>query len=216
MKRWMIWTVCLTMGICFVVLLYLQFGYAEAMMSVRREQFTEAVLRSLDATSRDMERNETMVYLRDVVNAHGDSLDLFSAPPYTADVTTSGMRALQRRIRNAYIYRREVLDEVIFRVLYASSELAFEKRIDRDLLQQSLRHSLVSNGINLNFHYRIFDSEGKEVARCADYDPKGEDYSFTQTLFRNDSPSRTGTSCTWHVPYILHRCLLCSCSSHSW
>ena len=206
MKRWMIWTVCLIMGVCFVVLLYLQFGYAEAMMAVRREQFTEAVLRSLDATSRDMERNETMVYLRDVVNLHGDSLDLYSSP-YPNDVTTSGMRALQRRIRNAYIYRREVLDEVIFRVLYASSELSFEKRIDRDLLLQSLRRSLASNGINLNFHYRLFDSEGKEVARCADYDPKGEDFSFTQTLFRNDSSGKMGVVCI-HFPeqnkYIMH------------
>lgn len=198
MKRWMIWTICLTMGICFVVLLYLQFGYAEAMIAVRREQFTEGVLRSLDATSRDMERNETMIYLRELVSVHGDSLDLYSSP-YSSDVTVSGMRALQRRIRNAYIYRREVLDEVIFRVLYASSEMDFEKRIDRDLLLQSLRRSLAANGIDLNFHYRIFDSEGKEVARCSDYDPKGEDYSFTQTLFRNDTSSKMGVVCI-HFP----------------
>lgn len=188
----------MTMGICFVVLLYLQFGYAEAMIAVRREQFTEGVLRSLDATSRDMERNETMIYLRELVSVHGDSLDLYSSP-YSSDVTVSGMRALQRRIRNAYIYRREVLDEVIFRVLYASSEMDFEKRIDRDLLLQSLRRSLAANGIDLNFHYRIFDSEGKEVARCSDYDPKGEDYSFTQTLFRNDTSSKMGVVCI-HFP----------------
>ena len=34
MKRWMIWTICLTMGVCFVVLLYLQLRYARTMISV--------------------------------------------------------------------------------------------------------------------------------------------------------------------------------------
>ncbi len=198
MKRWMIWTICLTMGVCFVVLLYLQIGYVESMIAVRREQFTEGVLRSLDATSRDMERNETMVYLRELVSVHGDSLDLYSSS-HATEVTMQGMGPLRRRIRNAYIYRREVLDEVIFRVLYASSELEFEERIDRDLLLQSLRRSLASNGINLKFHYRIFDSEGREVARCADYEAKGEDYSFSQTLFRNDASTKMGVVCI-HFP----------------
>ncbi len=186
------------MGLCFVVLLYLQFGYAESMMEMRREQFTEGVLRSLDATSRDMERNETMVYLRELVSLHGDSLDMYSSSN-PADPTLYGMRELQRRIRNAYIYRREVLDEVIFRVLYASSELDFEERIDRHLLYESLRRSLDANGINLKFHYRIFDSEGREVTRCHDYDPKGEDYSFSQTLFRNDTSAKMGVLCI-HFP----------------
>ncbi len=186
------------MGVCFVVLLYLQIGYVESMIAVRREQFTEGVLRSLDATSRDMERNETMVYLRELVSVHGDSLDLYSSS-HATDVTMQGMGPLRRRIRNAYIYRREVLDEVIFRVLYASSELEFEERINRDLLLQSLRRSLASNGINLKFHYRIFDSEGREVARCADYEPKGEDYSFSQTLFRNDASTKMGVVCI-HFP----------------
>ncbi len=186
------------MGVCFVVLLYLQIGYVESMIAVRREQFTEGVLRSLDATSRDMERNETMVYLRELVSVHGDSLDLYSSS-HATDVTMQGMGPLRRRIRNAYIYRREVLDEVIFRVLYASSELEFEERINRDLLLQSLRRSLASNGINLKFHYRIFDSEGREVARCADYEAKGEDYSFSQTLFRNDASTKMGVVCI-HFP----------------
>ncbi len=186
------------MGVCFVVLLYLQIGYVESMIAVRREQFTEGVLRSLDATSRDMERNETMVYLRELVSVHGDSLDLYSSS-HATDVTMQGMGPLRRRIRNAYIYRREVLDEVIFRVLYASSEWEFEERINRDLLLQSLRRSLASNGINLKFHYRIFDSEGREVARCADYEAKGEDYSFSQTLFRNDASTKMGVVCI-HFP----------------
>lgn len=191
MKRWMIWTICLTMGVCFVVLLYLQLRYARTMIAVRREQFNESVLRSLDAASRNLERNETMLYLQDVVGLYGDSLDMYSSS-YGMDITMTGMRTFQRRIRNAYIYEREVLDEVILRVLYASGEKGFEERVDKDFLVQALRRSLRNNGIELEFHYRVFNSEGREVYRCPDYDPEGEDYSYSQTLFRNDPTGKMG------------------------
>ncbi|MBR5466922.1 MAG: HAMP domain-containing histidine kinase [Bacteroidaceae bacterium] len=191
MKRWMIWAICLTMGICFVILLYLQLKYAKSMMTIRREQFNESVFRSLDAASRNLERNETMVYLRDVVAMYGDTLDAYSSA-YTMDVTMSGMRTFQQRIRNAYIYEREVLDEVVLRVLYASGSQRFDERIDKEFLRQSILHSLRDNGINLTFHYRIFNSEGKEVYRCPDYEAEGEDYSYSQTLFRNDPSGKMG------------------------
>lgn len=187
----MIWTICLIMGVCFLVILYLQLRYARTMIAVRREQFNESVLRSLDAASRNMERNETMIYLQDVVSLYGDSLDIYSSS-YGMDMTMTGMRAFQRRIRNAYIYEKEVLDEVILRVLYASSEKGFENRVDKEFLVQSLRRSLHNNGIELPFHYRVFDSEGREVYRCSDYDPRGEEYSYTQTLFRNDPTGKMG------------------------
>lgn len=191
MKRWVIWTICLVMGVCFLMLLYLQLRYARTMMAIRREQFNESVLRSLDIASRNMERNETMVYLREVVGHYGDSLDLYSAS-YGMDLTMTGMHAFQRRVRNAYIYEKEVLDEVILRVLYASGIHDFEERVDKDFLVQTLRRSLRNNGIDLEFHYRVFNSEGHEVYRCPDYNPKGEDYSYTQTLFRNDPTGKMG------------------------
>lgn len=205
MKRWMIWVICLIMGLCFMVLLYLQLRYAKTMISVRREQFNESVLRSLDAASRDLERNETMAYLQEVVNVYSEDLDMYSKSP-AIDRTTTGMKAFQRRIRDAYIYEREVLDEVILRVLYAASEQDFETRIDKQFLLQSLVRSMRDNGIDLPFHYRIFNSDGKEVYRCPDYDPRGEEYSYTQTLFRND-PTGTMGLVSIHFPS-LNRYLL--------
>lgn len=188
-----------------MVLLYLQLRYAKTMISVRREQFNESVLRSLDAASRDLERNETMAYLQEVVNVYSKDLDMYSKSP-AIDRTTTGMKAFQRRIRDAYIYEREVLDEVILRVLYAASEQDFETRIDKQFLLQSLVRSMRDNGIDLPFHYRIFNSDGKEVYRCPDYDPRGEEYSYTQTLFRND-PTGTMGLVSIHFPS-LNRYLL--------
>ena len=57
-------------GISFLVLLYLQGSYAAAMVKMREEQFDEAVIRSLDQASRDLERSETYRYLQTVMNHH--------------------------------------------------------------------------------------------------------------------------------------------------
>ena len=108
------------MGVCFIVLLYLQMQYANRMIALRQEQFDESVFRSLDHASRNLERSETLDYLQELMLLYGDTLDSYNTPIMT-DVTQSGMREFQKRIRNAYVYEREVLEEVVLRVLYASS-----------------------------------------------------------------------------------------------
>lgn len=191
MKRWMIWTNCTVMGVCFMVLLYLQMQYARRMVAMRQEQFDESVFRSLDHASRNLERSETLDYLQELMQLYGDTLDSYNTP-IMADVTQSGMREFQKRIRNAYVYEREVLEEVVLRVLYASSEKDFRERLDTDYLEQELEANLRFNGIDVPFHYRIFSSDGIELYRCDDYDPRGEEYSYKQTLFRNDPTGKMG------------------------
>ncbi len=187
----MIWTNCTVMGLCFMVLLYLQMQYARRMVAMRQEQFDESVFRSLDHASRNLERSETLDYLQELMQLYGDTLDSYNTP-IMADVTQSGMREFQKRIRNAYVYEREVLEEVVLRVLYASSEKDFRERLDTDYLEQELEANLRFNGIDVPFHYRIFSSDGIELYRCDDYDPRGEEYSYKQTLFRNDPTGKMG------------------------
>ena len=187
----MIWTNCTVMGLCFMVLLYLQMQYARRMVAMRQEQFDESVFRSLDHASRNLERSETLDYLQELMQLYGDTLDSYNTP-IMADVTQSGMREFQKRIRNAYVYEREVLEEVVLRVLYASSEKDFRERLDTDHLEQELEANLRFNGIDVPFHYRIFSSDGIELYRCDDYDPRGEEYSYKQTLFRNDPTGKMG------------------------
>ena len=179
------------MGVCFIVLLYLQMQYANRMIALRQEQFDESVFRSLDHASRNLERSETLDYLQELMLLYGDTLDSYNTPIMT-DVTQSGMREFQKRIRNAYVYEREVLDEVVLRVLYAASEKDFGERLDTDYLEKELEANLRFNGIEVPFHYRIFSSDGVELYRCADYNPQGEEYSYKQTLFRNDPTGKMG------------------------
>ena len=186
----MIWAICLVMGISFVVLLYLQMQYARSIEDMRRRQFDVSVFRSLDQASRDMERMETAHYLQEIVNMHHDSLGV---RPFLDNTMRSRVLKFQQQVANAYLYEQSVLDEVIMTVLYAASNKSFEQRIDPMVLEETLTMSLRSNGIDLPFHYRVFTSGGEEVYRCPDYDATGNDFSYTQTLFRNDPSGKMGT-----------------------
>lgn len=106
---------------------------------------------------------------------------------------------LQKHVKDAYIYERDVLDEVIFAVMYNASDLRFQDRINRALLDNSLRTALESNGITLPFHYIVYTSDGREVFRCEDFDEAGQEVNYMQTLFRSDPTGQMGVVCV-HFP----------------
>ena len=169
-----------------MVLLYLQFRYADAMVRMRVEQFDENVFRSLDQASRDLERAETIDYLQEIDDEKSSVEDIFHIGPMPMNSN------FQKKVRNAYLYEQEVLGDVILRVLYQASALPFRERINVGRMEQFIRTSLEGNGITMPFHFIVYDTEGKEVYRCEDYDSKGEQYGYTQTLFRNDPSGKMG------------------------
>lgn len=109
----------------------------------------------------------------------------------TASLDAASQR-FQEFVKNAYLYQKGVLDEVIYTVLYNASERDFRDRIDFRLLDSNLRSELQAGGITLNYHFSVIDASGVEVYRCEDYDDKGANYSYTQTLFRNDPTQKMG------------------------
>ena len=121
---------------------------------------------------------------------HNDSLGM---RPFLDNTMPNRVLKFQQQVANAYLYEQGVLDEVIMTVLYASSNKSFEQRIDPMVLEETLTMSLRSNGIDLPFHFRVFTSSGEEVYRCPDYDATGNNFSYTQTLFRSDPSGKMGT-----------------------
>lgn len=109
----------------------------------------------------------------------------------TSSLDAASLR-FQEFVKNAYLYQKGVLDEVIYTILYNASEKDFRERIDFRLLDTNLRTELEAAGIHLTYHFSVFDSNGEEVFRCADYSDEGSDYSYTQTLFRNDPSQKMG------------------------
>lgn len=98
----------------------------------------------------------------------------------------------QEFVKNAYLYQKGVLDEVIYTILYNASEKDFRDRVDFRILDSNLHTELEAAGIHLTYHITVYDSDGNEVFRCADYSDEGAEYSYTQTLFRNDPSQKMG------------------------
>ena len=221
MKRSYIWLICVFVCIAFISLLYLQGRYAKEMVRMRQEQFDENVLRSLDQASRDLEKAETYRYLQTVLAQHetkkkGTALpDSFRIAdfPLPLDTITRNIAnmslgslnvnrynrvaetisKLQKHVREAFIYEQDVLDEVIYQVMYTASEQRLQDRLNPAVLDGCLRNALQANGITLPFHFIVYTSDGREVYRCEDYTEEGSDPSYQQTLFRSDPTGQMGT-----------------------
>lgn len=101
-------------------------------------------------------------------------------------------RSLREAIRKRYIHQRGLMDEVIYKMLYTASNQPLEQRIDFDALDRDLRAELLHNGIDLPYHFTVATSNGREIYRCADYTSEGDESTYSQVLFGNDPPSKTG------------------------
>lgn len=221
MKRSYIWLICLIVCIAFIALLYLQGSYAGAMVRMRQEQFDENVLRSIDQASRDLEKAETFRYLQTVLAQHDskkwdavhpDSLRIADYMPSLDTIFPSKnnmalgslninrynrvaqtIANLQKHVREAFIYEQEVLDEVIYAVMYTASEQRLQERLNPAVLDGCLRNALQANGITLPFHFIVYTSDGREVYRCEDYTDVGAEQCYQQMLFRSDPTGQMGT-----------------------
>jgi len=101
-------------------------------------------------------------------------------------------KSLQEIVRNRYVYQKALLDEVVYKILYTASEKPLKERVNFRMLDQDIRAELLNNGIGIPYHLIVATADGREVYRCPDYSEDGEDYSYTQVLFRNDPSSKMG------------------------
>ena len=191
MKRNTIWLICIIIGVSFLVLLYLEARYADAMVRMRQEQFDETVRRSLDMASRDLEKDETYRYLKQVISQHeelaaradtfalvdndlslpdtfmqkyGGQLQYVGKRPHRFPSTLTMPRSnsidraaanLQKHVQQAYAYEQNILEEVIYAVMYTASNLNFQERLQPSVLDICLRRALEGNGIMLPFHFIV-------------------------------------------------------------
>lgn len=68
MKKNIIWLLTVVMSITFGALLYFQIIYLEKMVKMRKEQFSETVMRCLNSTSTMLEKNEALYFLSEDVD----------------------------------------------------------------------------------------------------------------------------------------------------
>ena len=99
-------------------------------------------------------------------------------------------KSLGEIVKNRYVYQKALLDEVVLNILYSASEKDLRERINFRMLDQDLKAELMNNGINIPYHFTVSTQDGREVYRCPDYTGEGEEYTYSQLLFRNDPASK--------------------------
>ena len=88
------------------------------------------------------------------------------------------------------MYQRGLLEEVAWQMVYNASEKPIEERINFKNLDQYLKSGLIDNGIELSYHFKVIDRDGREVYRCPDYSDDGSENAYSQPLFLNDPPAK--------------------------
>lgn len=211
MKKSTIWGIAIAIGISFLTLIFLQTKYLQEVIHMRKEQFDESVIRSLSQTARNLELYETMSDLEELFEKeqhkiHGKKAQ--KATPTTNHTSiprnvskgvfldnldaNSVSPALRDSVKQRYIHQNGLLDQVIYSILYEVSDKPFAERIDFRQLDAALRTELRNNGIQLDYHFYVTTSDGREVYRCSDYTSVGEETTFRQELFPNDPQAQTG------------------------
>ncbi|MDE6294512.1 MAG: HAMP domain-containing histidine kinase [Muribaculaceae bacterium] len=205
MKKSLIWLLTAVMAITFASLLYFQITYLENIVSMRENQFTESVIRSLHSTVEELERTETLYYLENDVNALDTSLfsdkEGNSYPAYNmVDKETSSRslshlytptagynvsqryRAMQESLRNNYLYQRGLLNEVVLNIMRTSSNRAINERADSTMVRQILTEKLASNGVTVPFVFSITTKENTTIYQTRGYISTGLE-KYTTPLF---------------------------------
>ncbi len=216
MKKSTIWIIACVMGASFIALLVLQTKYFEEVINMRKEQFDESVTRSLYQTARNLELKETKQGLEEqfkIKNSPSPADTALSKTDQTAfesrthtvipstvpkglfldGITDNDVsEAMRDSVRQRYIYQRALLNEVVYSILYKACDKPIAERVDFRELDSNLRAELRSNGINIDYHFLVTTSDGREVYRCPDYTSKGEDFTYKQVLYPNDPSAQTG------------------------
>ena len=189
MKKSTIWIITGVMGASLLTLLYLQFSYFRSVYDMRKEQFDQAVVRSLAQTAQDLEVYETQLRLDNALgyaDSTGEDTVMRSAHPILPPKGST----LRDTIKH-YLHRQEIIDQMLS-VLYRPSDVPLDQRIDYKRMDRTLKAQLDRNGINLVYHIRVTTSDGREIFRCRDYDERGESDAYSQELFCNDPQPQVG------------------------
>ena len=198
------------MGVSIIALLYLQARYFQEVYDMRKEQFDESVKHSLYQAARKMELDETQNRLEQIILAsqarehHVDNdeierirelpMNRYALHPHDAEGDSDNlMPTLVRDSILQFIHRKDLMDEVLNTVLYVPSDLPLNERVDFKKLDRNLKIALKNNGIDLNYHFRVTTSDGREVYRCPDFSAEGQSYAtYRGELFPNDPKAQVG------------------------
>jgi two-component system phosphate regulon sensor histidine kinase PhoR len=114
------------------------------------------------------------------------------SPAHGNNTIENRQRAMQEMLMGQYVYQKEVLDDVVFRILTKTSDKPILQRVNVQQLDTMLRNELQHVGLSLKYEFAIINSDGTNVYRTEGYNTRDaeEAGSYMQMLFPNNLPKR--------------------------
>ena len=206
MKKSLIWILTAIMAITFGALLYFQIMYLENMVKMRREQFSENVMRSIHSTVGMLERRETLSFLEEdaTLLSSGDdeqfddsSVNVLTEAavnavrtkityPSPTQPVAERYRNLQIALRNQYQYQKGLLNEVILNILREAPTRPMLQRADSAEIRKDLRAELNANGVEVPFVFAVSDKSDQIVYQTQGFEGSDTDIpTYSAILFPN-------------------------------
>ena len=175
MKKSTIWLIASIMGISFLTLFYLQTRYFEEVYDMRMVQFNESVKRSLYEAARKIELDETQERIEKAFKRE-DSQSKEIKPTASEKARLQEIqlhrhlsmpvinkyqekrKIINKELRDTiqyYLYKKDMMDEVFYAILYKPSDLPLQERVNFKKLDRNLKVALKNNGIDLTYHFRV-------------------------------------------------------------
>ena len=207
MKKSLIRLLIIVMSVTFIVLLYFQISYLQNMVTLRRGQFNEGVMRSLHATSAFLERYESLQYLEEDVSIIEAGAAPFDSPlnatfnlkvkqhhnnsgsnSYQVQPISQRYRELQNAVRQQYLYQKGLLDDLILTILSDAGNKSVLERADSSLIISTLAAELEANGIKEPFKIAVADKNNNILYSSPGFSSENDDNLFSDILFPNSIP----------------------------
>ena len=110
-----------------------------------------------------------------------------------SDELAERSRSLQQNQLRYYAANKLLIDEVILSMLNPSNSRSLSERVDNTYLKHELTDQLDDKGIKIQFHYVFTTNTNRVIYKSdKDADPNVVANSYSQAVFRNDSPNRMG------------------------
>ncbi len=248
MRKSTIWYISVALFIALVGLIVIQISYLDEILSSRKDQFNQAVNRTLFMVSRQLERQETRTFLDEnfddeqravLENMFHDDDELQSRGHTTThtiarskitytnpdgsvqsfefngiDTTTihytvgprsgnniqSRQKTRQEMMLRQYLHQKDILDDVIFRIMVKNTERPILERLDIEDLKKKISNTLLLNGYDLPFEFCVVDKDGHNAYQSPGFKQTEAERAgcFMQILFDSEASRTPGQQSRYH------------------
>lgn len=96
-------------------------------------------------------------------------------------------RIIQKKLKERFLHNRDLLDDILVRLMSDTYIKPIEERMDFLLLNHLIDRAFENGGIDSKYYFCVINNEGKVVYRSDDFEEEGEEVEiFSQLLFPND------------------------------